>query len=175
MSGTEVVEQADSASGRSGIQHANTVRAITGALNAILADMFALYLKTKNFHWHVSGPHFRDFHLLLDEQATQILASTDAIAERARKVGGTTLRSIGHIARLQRIQDNDADYLSAENMLSELRADNVQLAACLLDCHRLCDEHQDVATAGLLENWIDEANGRSWFLLEATRPCDGSD
>ncbi len=148
------------------------VRAVSTALNALLADMFALYLKTKNFHWHVSGPHFRDYHLLLEEQATQILATTDVMAERVWKLGGTTLRSIGHIARLQRILDNDADYVTSIEMLSELREDNVQLAGCLRDAHGLCDEHQDIATASLLENWVDEAEARSWFLLEATRPGD---
>jgi len=151
------------------------VRAVSGALNALLADMFALYMKTKNFHWHVSGPHFRDYHLLLDEQAAQILASTDTVAERVRKLGGTTLRSIGHIARLQRVADNDDAFITATEMLSELRADNVQLAECLRSAHRLCDEHEDVATASLLENWIDEADGRIWFLFEATRPGNGND
>lgn len=148
----------------------NAVHDISGALTALLADMFALYIKTKNFHWHVSGPHFRDYHLLLDEQAGQIFATTDAIAERVRKLGGTTLRSVGHIARLQRILDNDADYVTPLDMLAELREDNLQLAARIREAHSLCDEHGDIATASLLENWIDEAEGRTWFLFEASRP-----
>ncbi len=142
---------------------------IAGALTALLADMFALYIKTKNFHWHVSGPHFRDYHLLLDEQATQIYNTTDPIAERVRKVGGTTLHSIGHIARLSRIADNDADYVTPEDMLAELRDDNERLAAAMREAHALCDEHNDVATASLLEVWIDEAERRIWFLFEAGR------
>ena len=146
----------------------NAVRDISGALNILLADMFALYVKTKNFHWHMSGPHFRDYHLLLDEQAEQIFATTDAIAERIRKIGGTTLRSIGHIGRLQRYLDNDADYVTPLDMLAELRDDNKQLAANLRGTHGLCDEHGDVASASLLENWIDEAERRTWFLFEAT-------
>lgn len=149
----------------------NAVRDISAALTALLADMFSLYLKTKNFHWHISGPHFRDYHLLLDGQAAQIFAATDAIAERARKLGGSTLRSIGHASRLQRIADNDADDVSAADMLAELREDNMQLTSSLRDAHALCDEHEDVATASLLENWIDEAEGRAWFLFEATRPA----
>jgi starvation-inducible DNA-binding protein len=146
----------------------NAVRDISDALNILLADMFALYVKTKNFHWHMSGPHFRDYHLLLDEQAEQIFATTDAIAERIRKIGGTTLRSIGHIGRLQRFLDNDADYVTPLDMLAELRDDNRQLAANLRGTHGLCDEHGDVASASLLENWIDEAERRTWFLFEAT-------
>jgi starvation-inducible DNA-binding protein len=145
----------------------NAVRDISGALNILLADMFALYLKAKNFHWHMSGPHFRDYHLLLDEHAEQIFATTDAIAERIRKIGGTTLRSIGHIGRLQRFLDNDADYVTPLDMLAELRDDNKQLAANLRGTHGLCDEHRDVASASLLENWIDEAERRTWFLFEA--------
>src|SRR5271169_5614526 len=147
----------------------NAVRDIAGALNITLADMFALYVKTKNFHWHVSGPHFRDYHLMLDEQGSQIFATTDDIAERVRKLGGTTIRSIGHIARLQRVSDNDADYVTAQDMLSELRDDNIQLAARMRETHSLCDERQDVATASLIEVWIDEAEKRTWFLFEATR------
>jgi len=147
----------------------NAVQDIAGALNALLADMFALYLKTKNFHWHVSGPHFRDYHLLLDEQGEQIFATTDDIAERVRKIGGTTVRSIGHIARLQRILDNDADFVTPMDMLAELREDNKQLVASLRETHDICDEHGDVASASLLENWIDEAERRTWFLFEATR------
>ncbi len=150
----------------------NAVRDISGALNILLADMFALYLKTKNFHWHMSGPHFRDYHLLLDEQADQIFATTDALAERVRKIGGTTLRSIGHIGRLQRVLDNDADFVTPTDMLAELRDDNRQLAASLRETHGLCDEHDDVASASLLETWIDEAERRAWFLFEATRAAD---
>ena len=148
---------------------ANAVPEISGALNVLLADMFALYLKTKNFHWHVSGPHFRDYHLLLDEQGEQIFATTDDIAERVRKVGGTTLRSIGHIGRLQRVLDNDADFVTPLDMLAELREDNKQLVGEMRRTHALCDEHGDVATASLLELWIDEAERRTWFLFEATR------
>ena len=144
-------------------------RDIAGALTILLADMFALYLKTKNFHWHVSGPHFRDYHLLLDEQGDQIFATTDAIAERVRKIGGTTLRSIGQIGRVQRVLDNDADYVTPLDMLAELREDNKQLTASMRETHALCDEHDDVASASLLENWIDEAERRTWFLFEASR------
>jgi len=147
----------------------NAVRDISGALTMLLADMLALYVKTKNFHWHVSGPHFRDYHLLLDEQAEQIFATTDDIAERVRKIGGTTLRSIGHIARLQRVLDNDADYVTPMDMLAELRDDNKQLVVSLRETHGLCDEHGDVASASLIENWIDEAERRTWFLFETTR------
>ena len=148
---------------------AKAVKDLSGALTALLADIFALYVKTKNFHWHVSGPHFRDYHLLLDEQAEQIFATTDPIAERVRKLGGTTLRSVGHITRLQRIEDNDADYVTPIDMLAELRSDNMQLVTRLREVHDLCDEHRDVATASLIENWIDEAERRAWFLFEATR------
>ncbi|MCW1754258.1 Dps family protein [Rhizobium acaciae] len=147
----------------------NAITDISAALTALLADVFALYLKTKNFHWHMSGPHFRDYHLLLDEQAEQIFAMTDDIAERARKIGGTTLRSIGQIARQQRLLDNDADFVTPEDMLSELREDNVQLVSLLREVHGLCDEHNDVASASLIENWIDEAERRTWFLFETTR------
>lgn len=147
-------------------------RDISGALNALLADTFALYLKTKNFHWHMSGPHFRDYHLLLDEQADQVYATTDPIAERVRKLGGTTLRSIGHIARLSRVSDNDANYVDPLDMLAELREDNQSMAARMRETHGLCDEHGDVATASLLEVWIDEAERRTWFLFEATRRGD---
>ncbi len=142
---------------------------ISAALNLLLADFFALYLKTKNFHWHVSGPHFRDFHLLLDEQADQLYATTDPIAERVRKLGGTTLRSIGQVSRLQRVADNDADYVTPSDMLAELREDNEQLAARMRQSHHVCDEHGDVATASLIEVWIDEAERRVWFLYEAGR------
>src|SRR6202165_2768222 len=147
----------------------DAVRDISAALNALLADVFALYLKTKNFHWHVSGPHFRDYHLMLDEQGEQIFATTDDIAERVRKIGGTTLRSSGQISRIQRILDNEADFVTPLDMLAELRDDNKQLAANLRETHALCDEHGDVASASLLENWIDEAERRTWFLFESTR------
>src|SRR6476659_11256942 len=142
---------------------------LAGALTLLLADMFALYLKTKNFHWHMSGPYFRDYHLLLDEQGEQIFAATDAIAERVRKIGGTTLHSIGQISRLQRFLDNDADFVTPSDMLAELRDDNKQLVVNLRETHGLCDEHGDVASASLLESWIDEAERRVWFLFEATR------
>jgi starvation-inducible DNA-binding protein len=150
----------------------NAVRDISGALNILLADMFALYLKTKNFHWHMSGPHFRDYHLLLDEQGDQIFATTDAIAERVRKIGGTTLHSIGHISRLQRIADNDAEFVTPMDMLAELRDDNKRLVANLRETHGVCEEHEDVATTSLLEIWIDEAERRTWFLFEATRRAE---
>jgi starvation-inducible DNA-binding protein len=149
-------------------------RDITGALNALLADTFALYVKTKNFHWHMSGPHFRDYHLLLDEQADQIYAMTDPLAERVRKLGGLTLRSIGNIARLQRVLDNDAPYVEELDMLAELRDDNKMMAARMREAHGLCDEHRDVATASLLEVWIDETERRTWFLFEASRRGDPS-
>src|SRR5581483_3642315 len=142
---------------------------ISGGMNAILADVFALYLMTKNFHWHMSGPHFRDYHLLLDEQADQLYEMTDPIAERIRKVGGSTLRSIGHIAKLQRIKDNDADYVDPIDMLAELREDNQSLAARLREVHDVVDELRDIATASLIENWIDETERRVWFLFEASR------
>ena len=144
-----------------------TNRTTTDALNAVLADSFALYLKTKNFHWHVCGPHFRDYHLLLDEQAAQILATTDVIAERVRKTGGTTLRSIGDIARRQRIKDNDAETVTAGDMLAELRADNLALVASLKQLKELVDEAKDNATSGVVDSWTDEAEQRAWFLLEA--------
>ena len=148
---------------------AAATRDVTGAMNAILADVFALYLKTKSFHWHLSGPHFRDYHLLFDEQADQLFAMTDPIAERIRKIGGTTLTSIGHIARLQRVLDNDAAYVEPEDMLAELCEDNKTLAARLREAHNVCDEHRDIATASLIEVWIDETERRTWFLFEATR------
>jgi starvation-inducible DNA-binding protein len=147
----------------------NAVKDVSGALNILLADVFALYLKTKNFHWHMSGPHFRDYHLLLDEQSDQIFAMTDPLAERVRKIGGTTLRSTGHVARLQRVLDNDADYVTPLDMLAELRDDNKQMAAHMREAHGLCDEHGDVASASLLEVWIDETERRTWFLFEASR------
>ena len=147
----------------------NAVHDISAALTALLADTFALYVKTKNFHWHVSGPHFRDYHLMLDEQGAEILGMTDVIAERARKLGGPTLRSIGHISRLQRVRDNDTDYVTPADMLAELREDNRDLAQRMRETHALCDEHGDVASASLLEQWIDDAEGRVWFLYEASR------
>ena len=142
---------------------------VSAALNAILADVFALYVKTKNFHWHMSGPHFRDYHLLLDEQADQLYAMTDPIAERVRKLGGITIRSIGQIARTQRIQDNDAEYVEPADMLAELGDDNRTLASRLRQAHNVCEEHGDVATASLIEIWLDETERRSWFLFEANR------
>ena len=142
---------------------------IAGAMNAILADVFALYLKTKNFHWHMSGPHFRDYHLLLDEHAEQLFAMTDPIAERVRKIGGLTIRSVGHISRLQRVLDNDTDYVDPPDMLAELCEDNQTLAARLREAHNVCDEHRDVATASLIEVWIDETERRTWFLSEISR------
>jgi starvation-inducible DNA-binding protein len=147
----------------------NEISDISGGLNALLADVFGLYVKTKNFHWHVSGPHFRDYHLLLDEQGAEIYAMTDDIAERVRKVGGTTIRSIGHIARLQRLEDNNADYVEPLDMLGELREDNQALAGSMRAVHALCDEANDVATASLIENWIDQTEKRVWFLFEASR------
>ena len=152
---------------------ADAVRDISAALNALLADMFALYLKTKNFHWHVSGPHFRDYHLLLDEQADQIFATIDPIAERVRKIGGRTIHSIAQIARLQRLLDNDADYVTPLDMLAELREDNKQLTNEMRRTHALCDEHNDVATASLIEVWIDDAERRTWFLFESSRTTQG--
>lgn len=146
------------------------VKDISGTLNAILADVFALYVKTKNFHWHMSGPHFRDYHLLLDEHADQLFAMTDPVAERVRKIGGITLHSIGEIARTQRVLDNDAEYVEPLDMLAELADDNKTLAARLREAHNVCDEHRDVATASLIEVWIDETERRTWFLFEATRP-----
>jgi len=142
---------------------------ITAAMNAILADVFALYVKTKNFHWHMSGPHFRDYHLLLDEHADQLFAMTDPIAERVRKIGGLTLTSIGRIARTQRVLDNDAEYVEPLDMLAELAEDNRTLAARLREAHNVCDDHRDVATASLIEVWIDETERRAWFLFETTR------
>ncbi|KQR61705.1 DNA starvation/stationary phase protection protein [Brevundimonas sp. Leaf168] len=148
-------------------------QSISAALTGLLADTFALYIKTKNFHWHVSGPHFRDYHLMLDEQSAEILAMTDPMAERARKIGGTTLRSIGQIAKESRIGDNDADYVDPLDMLAELRDDNGELIGRMREVHDLCDEHNDVATASLLENWIDESEKRVWFLFESGRRGNG--
>jgi starvation-inducible DNA-binding protein len=151
---------------------ANATKDIAGALNALLADTFALYLKTKNFHWHISGPHFRDYHLLLDEQSEEIFAMTDVLAERVRKIGGNTLRSIGDISRQQRIADNDAAYVDADDMLAELRDDNQRFVTSMREAHDVCDEHNDVATASLLENFIDQSEKRIWFLFEAGRRGD---
>ncbi len=147
----------------------NAVRDVSAALNTLLADTFALYLKTKNFHWHVSGVHFRDFHLLFDEHASQIFAMTDEIAERVRKIGGTTVRSIGQIARLQRVKDNDADFVTPDDMIAELRDDNKDLVARMRETHDLCGEARDVATTSLIENWIDQTERRLWFLFEVSR------
>src|SRR6266704_3521117 len=153
---------------RTDLSHA-AVKDISGAMNDILADVFALYVKTKNFHWHMSGPHFRDYHLLLDEHADQLFAMTDPIAERVRKIGGLTLRSISHISRTQRVLDNDAEYVEPLDMLAELADDNKTLAARLREAHNVCDENRDVATASLIEVWIDETERRTWFLFETTR------
>lgn len=153
---------------------ADATRDISAAMNTMLADVFALYLKTKNFHWHMSGPHFRDYHLLLDEHGDQIFAMTDPIAERVRKIGGITLKSTGQIARLQRVSDNDADYVDPEDMLAELREDNKALVARLREAHNVCDEYRDFATASLIEEWIDETERRAWFLFEASRKGDAS-
>ena len=150
------------------------IQQVSEALNGLLADTFALYVKTKNFHWHVSGPHFRDYHLLLDEQAAQIEASVDILAERVRKIGGTTIRSIGHIARLQRVNDNNEEIVLPGDMLAELMADNKAHIQNMREAHRLTDEHEDVATASLLEVFIDEAEKRCWFLFEASRGTDRS-
>ncbi|WP_406858609.1 DNA starvation/stationary phase protection protein [Alsobacter sp. KACC 23698] len=169
--------------GRSGLQgdamletptdlSSDAVQAVSEAINGLVADAFSLYLKTKNFHWHVSGPHFRDYHLMLDEHAEQIFASTDPLAERVRKIGGKTLRGIGHIERLRRIQDNEADFVSAADMLRELLADNKAMAAAMRQAHEVCDEHDDVATASLLEELIDQTERRTWFLFEASRSAD---
>src|SRR5437762_7050150 len=148
------------------------VQAVVEAVNPLIADSLALFVKVKNFHWHLSGPHFRDYHLLFDEQADQIFAMTDPIAERVRKVGGSTLRSIGHIARMQRVMDNDAEYVEPSDMLAELREDNKALAARLREAHNVCEEHRDIATASLIEVWIDETERRTWFLYEAGRRGD---
>jgi starvation-inducible DNA-binding protein len=152
----------------------NAIKDVSAALNVLLSDVFTLYMKTKNFHWHMSGPHFRDYHLLLDEQSDQIFAMTDPMAERVRKIGGTTLRSIGEISRQQRLKDNDAAFVTPMDMLAELREDNQQLAAAMRETHELCDAHKDVATASLLEVWIDETERRTWFLFESGR-MEGSE
>ena len=151
---------------------ANATKDIAGAINALLADTFALYLKTKNFHWHMSGPHFRDYHLLLDEQSDQIFVMTDVLAERVRKLGGRTIRSIGEISRQQRIADNDADYVTPDDMLAELRDDNQRFVSAMREAHDVCEEHGDVATTSLLEVYIDETERRVWFLYEAGRQGD---
>jgi starvation-inducible DNA-binding protein len=147
----------------------NATKDIAGAMNAILADVFALYLKTKNFHWHISGPHFRDYHLMLDEHAEQLFAMTDDIAERVRKIGGMTLRSIGQIAKTQRVSDNDAPYVEPLDMIAELREDSKTLAARLREAHKVCEEPRDIATASLIETWIDQTERRTWFLVETSR------
>ncbi|WP_250518822.1 DNA starvation/stationary phase protection protein [Caballeronia sp. ATUFL_M1_KS5A] len=143
--------------------------AVAGGLTVLLADIFSLFIKTKNFHWHVSGPHFRSLHEMFDEQAGQIFAMVDDVAERARKLGGTTLRSVGQIVALQRIEDNDEMFVNARQMLEELRLDNQQLIKAMRELHDICDDRQDIATASVIENWIDEAEGRVWFLFEAAR------
>ena len=150
----------------------NASQDIAGGMNAILADVFALYIKTKNFHWHMSGRHFRDYHLLLDEQADQLYSMTDSIAERIRKTGGSTLRSIGHIARIQRVKDNDAEYVHPLDMLAELREDNQELASRLREVHGMVEERRDIGTASLVESWIDETERRTWFLFESSRDSD---
>ncbi|MBX3202483.1 MAG: DNA starvation/stationary phase protection protein [Labilithrix sp.] len=150
------------------------IKDIAATMNAVLADVFALYLKTKNFHWHMSGPHFRDYHLLLDEHATQVFAMTDPIAERVRKIGGQTLKSIGQIAKTKHVLDNDADYVEPSDMLAELREDNVALASRLREAHGICEEHEDYATTSLIEVWIDETERRVWFLFEASGRPDSS-
>jgi len=148
---------------------AEATRDVTGALNGLLADVFALYMKTKNFHWHLSGPHFRDYHLMFDEQAAELFAMSDPLAERVRKIGGQTLKSIGQVSRMQRVLDNEADYVEPEDMLTELCEDNKALAARMRAAHDLCDEHRDIASASLLETWIDETEKRTWFLFESSQ------
>jgi starvation-inducible DNA-binding protein len=171
---TELRERRSSVMATPSDLDAHAATEIGGAMNAVLADVFALYLKTKNFHWHMTGPHFRDYHLLLDEQADQVFAMTDPIAERVRKLGAQTLKSIGQIARAQRVLDNDADYVEPQDMLAELREDNGTLAARMREAHDICDRHRDFATASLLEVWIDETERRAWFLFEtAGRPDSG--
>jgi starvation-inducible DNA-binding protein len=165
----EVAKRREAPLGTPALLSPDGLQNITAELNVLLADVFALYLKTKNFHWHVSGPHFRDYHLLLDEQGDQIFAMTDDIAERVRKLGGTTIRSIGHIARLKHVADNDAGYVEPQDMLSELREDNQALMGRMIEIHDLCGDANDVATASVLENWIDETQRRVWFLFEASR------
>ncbi len=152
----------------------NAIPELAEALNGLVADNFALYLKTKNFHWHVSGPHFRDYHLLFDEHADQIFATTDELAERVRKIGGRTVRSIGEIAKLQSLADNNADFVGPADMIRELMADNKKMMTMMREVHELCDKHNDVATASILENFIDQAERRNWFLFEASRKGDGS-
>lgn len=172
MNPKESTVRVTAAPGTTKALESEALRDVSAALNALLADFFALYLKTKSFHWHVTGPHFRDYHFLLDEQGDQLFATTDPIAERVRKIGGTTLRSIGHIARLQRLSDNDSEYVAPLDMLAELHEDNQRLAGWMRETHRLCEQHGDVATASLLEIWIDEAERRGWFLFEASRPAE---
>jgi starvation-inducible DNA-binding protein len=167
---SELIERREAPLRNSSDVKATDVEDISRSLNTLLADVFCLYVKTKNFHWHMSGPHFRDFHLLLDDHGDQLFAMTDEVAERARKIGGTTIRSIGHIARLQRLPDNDADYVTPGDMLSELHENEKALILSMRAVHALCDDAGDVATASLLENWIDQAQRRAWFLFESTRP-----
>jgi starvation-inducible DNA-binding protein len=167
---SELIERREAPLRNSSDVKATDVEDISRSLNTLLADVFCLYVKTKNFHWHMSGPHFRDFHLLLDDNGDQLFAMTDEVAERARKIGGTTIRSIGHIARLQRLPDNDADYVTPGDMLSELHENEKALILSMRAVHALCDDAGDVATASLLENWIDQAQRRAWFLFESTRP-----
>ncbi len=147
---------------------------ISGAMNSVLADVFALYMKTKNFHWHVSGPHFRDYHLMLDDHGEELFAMTDPIAERVRKLGGTTLRSIGHISKLQSISDNDADFVEPSDMIAELCQDNIKLTTRMRVAHDICDKYNDSATASLIEEWIDQTEKRAWFLFETSRKLDSS-
>jgi starvation-inducible DNA-binding protein len=168
MRAIDTARQDDPAQSATGVAPEGVI-AISEALTVLLADLFALYVKTKSFHWHMSGPHFREYHLLLDEQSAQILAATDPVAERVRKIGGPTLRSIGHIARLQRAPDNDSEGLTAQHMLTELLADNRSLVANLRTAHSLCDDHRDIASASLIENWTDEAEERAWFLAETVK------
>jgi starvation-inducible DNA-binding protein len=169
----ELIERRQAALATPSDIEAGAKREIAGALNLLLADVFTLYIKTKNFHWHMSGPHFRDFHLLLDEQADQIFTSTDEIAERVRKIGGITIRSIDEIARIARLKGNEASFVDPIDMLSELREDNLQLVLSMRETHNLCDEQGDIATASLLENWTDEAQRRIWFLFESSRSTLG--
>ena len=170
----ELVRRRESALATPTDLKSSATRDVAGAMNGVLADVFALYLKTKNFHWHMSGPHFRDYHLLLDEQAAQLFAMTDPIAERVRKIGGSTITSIGHIARIQRVLDNDAGYVEPSDMLAELCEDNKMLAARLREAHNVCEEHRDFATTSLIEVWVDETERRTWFLFESNRHGDSS-
>lgn len=153
----------------------DAVEKVAKALNGLLADAFALYLKTKNFHWHMSGRHFRDYHLLLDEQSDQIFATTDPLAERVRKIGGRTLRSIGEVAKVQSLKDNNEDFVPPVQMLRELMNDNKKMATAMRKAHEVCDDAKDVASASLLENYIDDTERRTWFLFEATQQEGGNE